>query len=254
MTPVNSISILCYHAIEEGPAPIRISPDRFRRHVEVLTARGAVALTVADVTRHLRAGEPFPDGAVALTFDDALASVFTHAFPVLRSAGLTATVFAVTGRIGGRADWNRREKDRLPVMGPDQLRALHEAGWEIGSHAHTHLPLPKLPSTAIAEELRVSREVLEDLLDAKVGSFAYPYGAHDAVTRRLATAAFEGCATIGARRASLSASSPDCIERVDAWYVRRPRRLCRLHAGRGGAYLAVRRSLRRARASLPGRS
>jgi peptidoglycan/xylan/chitin deacetylase (PgdA/CDA1 family) len=53
------------------------------------------------------AGGPIPERAVCLSFDDGYLDNFTHAFPVLKSRRVPATVFLATGFIGtGRVIWH----------------------------------------------------------------------------------------------------------------------------------------------------
>jgi peptidoglycan/xylan/chitin deacetylase (PgdA/CDA1 family) len=63
-------------------------------------------------------------------------------------------------------------------MNADQIRALHAAGWEIGSHGLSHRDLTIHPERQESEILQ-SRRRLEALLGVPVSSFAYPFGAYD---------------------------------------------------------------------------
>ena len=56
---------------------------------------------------------------------------------------------------------------------------LAEAGWELGSHTHTHARLPDLDDHALAMELRESREQFVQRTGVPATSIAYPYGAVD---------------------------------------------------------------------------
>lgn len=240
MTTTTTIPILCYHAIEEGPGPLRIPPDLFRSHVDALRSCGAVTLSMADVARHIKAMKPFPSQAIALTFDDAVESVFSVAFPLLKASGFIATVYAVAGYLGGRAEWNADEADRFALMSSNDLKRLYQSGWEVGNHTYTHPLLTELDQESIADEVRRSSEVLNDLLGTSPRSFAYPYGAHDVRSRAVVRDVFDSCVTIGARKATVAAPH-DRIDRIDAWYVRSPHRVRALHGAAIDSYLTLRR-------------
>lgn len=233
------IPILCYHAIEAGPPPLCISGAAFARHVRVLRNSGCVARTVSEVARAIATGTALPDRAVAITFDDGYSSVHRTALPLLQAAGFVATVYPVTGHLGGRSAWNSDERSRLPLVGVRQIAELVAAGWEIGGHTHSHPALAGLPRDAIERELRVADAVLEDATGRPVRTFAYPYGVTDAEARAVAGARYASCLTIGASRAGAT-SKLDRLERIDAWYVRRNWQLRSLHGLGGGAYLALR--------------
>jgi peptidoglycan/xylan/chitin deacetylase (PgdA/CDA1 family) len=68
---------------------------------------------------------------------------------------------------------------------------------EIGGHTDTHPVLSMLPPREQDEEIRKAKARLEEILDAPVTSFAYPYGQPADVgpqTPRLAKQAGFGCA------------------------------------------------------------
>jgi peptidoglycan/xylan/chitin deacetylase (PgdA/CDA1 family) len=84
------------------------------------------------------------------------------------------------------------------MLTADQLREAHAQGVECGAHSHTHPELDQLPGPAAADEARRSREVLEDLLGARVESFAYPFGYHRRTVREaVREAGFRSACAVG---------------------------------------------------------
>lgn len=63
-----------------------------RRHFEVVSFR--------ELAECEHANRPWPDRAVIVTFDDGYRDNYTHAWPILKELGMTATVFLATGYIG----------------------------------------------------------------------------------------------------------------------------------------------------------
>jgi peptidoglycan/xylan/chitin deacetylase (PgdA/CDA1 family) len=59
----------------------------------------------------------------------------------------------------------------------------------IGSHAHTHTPMPKLSAAEIAQELSESRCIIESRLGVAPLWFAYPNGDHHDVSHQAVAAA-----------------------------------------------------------------
>jgi hypothetical protein len=109
---------------------------------------------------------------VSLNFDDCLANQ-RQAASLLEARGMRGTFFINSARLG--------MSGRLTLT---QVRALRDAGHEIGGHTLTH---PHLTSLS-ADEQR--REICNDrvaLLNAgfRVTSFAYPFGDKDSVTRQI---------------------------------------------------------------------
>jgi peptidoglycan/xylan/chitin deacetylase (PgdA/CDA1 family) len=70
----------------------------------------------------------------------------------------------------------------------DQVKQLEESGVvTIGSHAHTHTPMPKLSSQEIERELTESRRIIQERLGGSATPwFAYPNGDHHSVSRKIA--------------------------------------------------------------------
>jgi peptidoglycan/xylan/chitin deacetylase (PgdA/CDA1 family) len=173
--------ILCYHALSPAwPADLSVRPDLFRRQLEVLARDGYTGVTFsAAVRRQARRKE------VAVTFDDAFASVVTHARPVLDELGWPATVFAVTdyAPTGAPVFWQGVDQwadgphdPERTTIDWDGLRGLRDAGWEVGSHTATHPHLTQIADDEVERELVQSRAAIEAALDQPCTSIAYPYG------------------------------------------------------------------------------
>lgn len=100
--------VLAYHRVNEDRARFAIETtptSAFRGQMEYLARRFRV-LSLETIVARIREGEPLPRRAAAVTFDDGYADNHDHAFPVLRTLGLPATVFLATGCIDtGIAPW-----------------------------------------------------------------------------------------------------------------------------------------------------
>jgi len=100
-------AILMYHRIatpDVDPWGLSVSPERFAAHVQALRMHRTVLSMDAFVAR-IRSRD-LPRDAVALTFDDGYSDNLCEAKPILEAAGVPATVFLTTGRIGtGREFW-----------------------------------------------------------------------------------------------------------------------------------------------------
>lgn len=63
-----------------------------------------------------------------------------------------------------------------PMMRSAQVQALHRGGMEIGAHTVSHPILSSLAPAQAWTEIAAGKRALESLIDAEVGSFAYPNG------------------------------------------------------------------------------
>lgn len=75
------------------------------------------------------------------------------------------------------------------MMNWDQARSTRAQGHEIGSHSRSHAILPQLEDAALEDELRGSKQRLEDELEAEIDTICYPDGACDGRVAAAAAAA-----------------------------------------------------------------
>ena len=199
---MKQVPILMYHWFRRAGEPsssrspqLEITPELFERQLAWLARAGFRGVTVE------QALDPASARAsnVAITFDDGTLDFWEHARPALARHGFRATLFVVTGHVGGTTRWERRlgEPER-PLLDWDQLRELRREGFEIGSHTETHRPLPELDDDEARAELSGSRRALEEALGTPPRFLAYPRGAHLPRHRRFAReAGYAGaCAVI----------------------------------------------------------
>jgi peptidoglycan/xylan/chitin deacetylase (PgdA/CDA1 family) len=88
------------------------------------------------------------------------------------------------------------------VLSWDALRSMARDGLAVCSHSHVHALCTQLEPTALANDLRISRAILERELgdDAAAPVFAYPSGACDATSRAAVRDAGYELAFGGSRR------------------------------------------------------
>lgn len=212
-------AILTYHSVDETGSVISIDERTFRRHVAWL-AKGHVHV----VSLPQLMSVPPDEDAVAITFDDGLASFGSVAAPLLLEHGLPATLFVVTDAVGSSNVWRGRQDRGIPVqplLDWEQLGALHEAGIYLGAHTCTHPDVTTLRGDALEREIVASKQRLARELGVDAMTFAYPYGAVDHVSRDVVARTFRlGCTT---RLAALAPEEDSALlPRLDSYYLRSP--------------------------------
>jgi peptidoglycan/xylan/chitin deacetylase (PgdA/CDA1 family) len=206
--------ILMHHQV--GPhrpgSPLnrwRVTERDFGWQLDTLQRLGYRGVALREVFEAPSAGSR----RAALTFDDGYRGVFEFALPALLARGFSATVFAVADRLGGVNDWDG-ETPGEPLLSADEIRALHAAGIEIGSHGATHRALTSLPDAELAREVAGSKETLERITGAPVTSFCYPYGDFDDRVVEAVRAAGYRAATVIRGGISKDLSDPFRLKRV----------------------------------------
>jgi peptidoglycan/xylan/chitin deacetylase (PgdA/CDA1 family) len=198
---MNDPLVLCYHALSETwEAPLSVRPDQMADQVGRLVDRGWTGLTLTEAL-----ARPRPR-TFAVTFDDAFGSVGKIAKPLLDGIGVPATVFVPTAWPGrdepmtwpGIDQWTGGPHEHeLACMGWDELAALADAGWEIGSHTVSHPHLTQLDDERLAHELTASKDECERALGRPCPTLAYPYGdVDDRVAAAAARAGYQHAVTL----------------------------------------------------------
>lgn len=172
------IPILMYHSVSEqesgGPHPYfetTTAPQVFAEHMKFLSEAGYRTVTLNEAVSQVESGEQVCEPRVVLTFDDGFQDFYTHAFPILQEYQFTATVFLPTKYIAEE----RRQFKNWRCMTWNEVREMHKACVTFGSHTVTHQQLASLNITEVEEEVRRSKETIEDRLGNPVESFSYPF-------------------------------------------------------------------------------
>jgi len=212
------VPVLMYHAFGERDEGDRfvVSRRAFSRQLRLLKLLGYRSVQFEEVVEAVRASRLPPRRGVAITIDDGYRDNLEVALPVLRRHGYGATVYLVSGRIGGVNDWTSEGAlANRPLLSREQVGRLGEAGIRLGAHTRTHRPLPELTGPEVAAEVRGSREDLAGSFGDPISTFAYPFGRLD--ERAVAAAreaGFSGACTVEARLAR-PLEEPLLIPRVE---------------------------------------
>lgn len=147
---------LLYHELRLGGSSYSYvtATETFERHVD-LYAR----------VRTNETAELVPE----ITFDDGHVSNLEFAVPVLQSRGMKARFFITVGWTGTKAGY----------MGWPELRALRDAGQEIGAHGWSHTLLTHCSEKDLQTELSRPRLMLEDKLGTSITTMSLPGGRYN---------------------------------------------------------------------------
>ena len=168
--------IFVYHDVVAGPEALAGVAPAHRPYVltDVQLSSHLDALASAD----LGDAQPRPStvtelldvpmaGRFVLSFDDGHESAYSRILPLLAARRWRATFFVVAGWIG-----------RGDALTWTQLRALADAGMEIGSHSLTHPFVHELPAADVRREFGESKRMLEDGIGRAVTVASLPRGSN----------------------------------------------------------------------------
>lgn len=167
------VPVLLYHSVNEVPPRghefFTVQPREFAAHLESIVASGIQVVPLRRIALALQDGVALPERSVAISFDDGFTDLLTHAVPALHRHGMPATLFQLSGCLGGRYAG-------ASMLTGAQLREVADAGVEIGSHTVSHPHLDLVAASDVDRELAESRDRLEQELARPVDAVAYPHG------------------------------------------------------------------------------
>ncbi|MBI4436866.1 MAG: polysaccharide deacetylase family protein [Candidatus Omnitrophica bacterium] len=159
--------ILNYHrvGVQEGDPTMRVSQESFDRQMSLLASQGR-AISLEGLISLLASKPPSLPKKVAVTFDDGYEDNYTHAFSILKTYRIPVTIFLVTGWIG-----------KKEFLSWEAIQEMSKEGISFGSHTKNHPYLPSVESRQVLEEeIKGSKELLENRLGKEVPLFSYPFG------------------------------------------------------------------------------
>lgn len=180
--------ILMYHIIDKprsgSESRFCCTTTQFEHQMRFLKESDYSLISLEKLIESLNGNFDIPNNTVVITFDDGFESIYHNALPVLVQKKIPATAFIIPGRAGLSNDWMlARGFPHRKIVSWAQLRNLDDAGICIGNHTQTHPDLTELGNGSVRDEVRISKQILEDALGKSVDYFAYPYGRYNQVVR-----------------------------------------------------------------------
>jgi peptidoglycan/xylan/chitin deacetylase (PgdA/CDA1 family) len=191
------VPILMYHSVGSDSDPLTVAPAELDAQLDFLQSAGFNTVSLREVI-DAQDGGKLPRNPVVLTFDDGYVDAATQVLPRLLQRGQKATFFVVSGfcaldPASRVTKWNRQ------FLTWDEVRALRDAGMEIGSHTVSHVRLSPLSRGDLQAQVVDSRATIERYLGKRIEFFAYPYNDQSRWVRRAVEKAGYRGAVVGAR-------------------------------------------------------
>jgi peptidoglycan/xylan/chitin deacetylase (PgdA/CDA1 family) len=156
---------LTYHVIGEGASQYNLSEKQLRAQLALLKAEAYVVEGFEQLETRLRSKQDVPRNYVVLTVDDGHESSM-RAADIFEAQGSNATFFLTRDR----------SRKKLGFIRESEIRELRKRGFSLGTHGTTHRKLTFLSKEVCAEELRGSKQWLEDVIGEEIGYMAAPGG------------------------------------------------------------------------------
>ena len=177
------IPILMYHAVhvmdpsEASNANLIVDPDLFEAQIKALSKAGYYFLTPEEVYKAFTENALPAKKVVWLTFDDGNEDFYTIAYPILKKYKAKATNNIITGFV---------KKGNAGNLTVKQMKEMMAHGMSFQSHTVNHPDLSTTDKATQKVELTDSIDFLENKLNTKVNTIAYPSGRYNQTTLDLA--------------------------------------------------------------------
>lgn len=177
------IPILMYHAVhvmdpsEASNANLIVAPDNFEAQIKAMVDAGYYFLTPEEAYKALTENALPAKKVVWLTFDDGNEDFYTIAYPILKKYKAKATNNVITGFV---------KKGNAGNLTVKQMKEMMAHGMSFQSHTVNHPDLSVTDKATQKAELTDSIDFLEDKLNTKVNTIAYPSGRYNQTTLDLA--------------------------------------------------------------------
>jgi len=175
-----SAVVFMYHRFGESAYPsTNITLEQFDAQLDFLEENNYRVISLSALVKAIQKKQTLPDRTVALTADDAYLSIYTEAYPRLKSRGWSMTIFVNTDpvdqKVAGYLNW-------------EQMREMKANGMAFSNHgsSHDNLRLKKKTEShamwreRVVEEIEHAQKRLQEELGKDTNSaarlFSYPYG------------------------------------------------------------------------------
>lgn len=204
------VPIVTYHGLsrdESADGLYTLTEEQFESQMAYLSEKTFKVISLDAVGKWLQGGA-LPERSIVLTFDDGLESHYSLAFSILKRYHFQGAFFV-----------NPATLNQKGTLTHQNLREMHRAGMEIGSHGLDHIFLTGLDEAELQRQLEESKKALEVLLGQEISFFSIPRGRYDRrILDAIKSAGYQAACTsdIGVNRKGMDSL------RLRRWAMKRP--------------------------------
>lgn len=176
-----NLTIFIYHHFGDKRYPTTdVSMGDFVAQMRYLAQNKYKVIPLAEAVRIVREKLPIREKMAVITIDDGYKTVYSNAWPVLKSFGFPFTVFLYAEGI---------EKGYSNYLTWKQILEMQAAGVDFEDHSYSHYRLGDWPKGMdeqayrhwIRADLARGRAVLQERLGRRPNYFAIPYGEYNSI-------------------------------------------------------------------------
>ncbi len=122
---------------------------------------------------------------ITITIDDGYKNFFENGFPIIEKYNLPVTIFIPTEKIGKKiyeVDYGYEieylSKNDITTISQSKLVSMQ-------AHGHKHIRLSELSKELQEQEIKVSKQILEEITKEEITGFCFPYGSYNDISKSI---------------------------------------------------------------------
>jgi peptidoglycan/xylan/chitin deacetylase (PgdA/CDA1 family) len=179
------VVILLYHRVGSGTREIDLANQAFERQMAHL-AEHAPPVTLD------AALDGAGSGGTVVSVDDGYRDFCDHVLPTLVRHDIPAILYLATGLVSAGDPSSPHKGEALTWS--DLREAVSTRLVTVGAHTHSHADLSSVSEQEAEEEMRRSKELIEDKLGIACKHFAYPWAVSSSAADRVVRGLFDTAA------------------------------------------------------------
>ncbi len=170
-----------YHSISNDKSNLSISVSNFENQIQYFHKLGFKTITFDNVGENV-------SNPLIITFDDGYKDNLNNALPILKKYNFKSICFVVSSLIGKSNIWDKNTNNYVykELLSKSDINEWLSNGMCIGSHGKNHKSLIKLSKNEIFDEIKDSKNDIENMIGLKINSFSYPFGKINSISSDIA--------------------------------------------------------------------
>lgn len=172
---MKGLPVLVYHKISSTKKPdfLTVATSRMREHLEYITKKGYTTIFLSDLVDYVEKGKPLPPKPLMITLDDGFRDNYSDLYPLLKEFNCKANIFIVAGFVQTPDNLGPRAEGEFMLQ--EEAKTICKDRVQYGLHTMYHKNYHELTLQEIDEDMRVSKQRLDDLGIPYQPVFAYSW-------------------------------------------------------------------------------
>lgn len=174
----DQIIILLYHRInDEIDKELSVKYENFKWQMEYLNKHKYNIISMQEGLDMIQ-GKKIKGKNIIISFDDGYQDFYINAYPILSGLNFNCILYIAPGFIDSeKCYWWDKDIGKSSLLSWYQLQSLSKRDIiTIGSHSMNHFDLRNLGKSELEQDLRLSKNKLEEKISKQVPNFSFPQG------------------------------------------------------------------------------